>query len=373
MRQKIKVVICINDFLVGGAQRMLAGMVRRLDRTRFEPVLVTLFYWEGKEYFYDLLPTDVPIHKLSFKGFWDVRSWITLYRRLRSVNPDIVLSNLFFSNTVTRVLKPLFRYEVAIVEHNTYVNKTKLHQIADRVLSRVTARIVAVSNTVAEFTSKQEHIPREKFIVINNGIDVERLHGECERTDKVQVRREFNIPPHARVILSVARLTTQKNPRLLLQGFARFARNNPNYVLLIVGGSKKWEAIIRNLAANEGVGDKVYLAGLRKDVARFYSIADMFISTSDIEGFGIAHAEALACGVPVLSTKTAGPDEMIQEGNNGYFISGSTPQAVAEGLEKMTRADLSAMRENAKVSVKKYDIERTTAAYERLFAELAEH
>ncbi len=369
MRNKIKVVFCINDFLVGGAQRMLAGLLSRLDRERFEPILVTLFYWEGKDYFYDLVPGDVPVHRLNFRGFWDIQSWFRLYALMRILDPDILLSNLFFSNTVIRVLGTLFRFKVFIVEHNTYIKKTKFHQRIDKVLSRVTEKIVAVSNTVAEFTSAQENIPREKFVVIHNGIDIEALRAECDRYDRMAVKKEFGIAENTRVILSVARLTTQKNPLLLLEGFALFSKMRPLYALVIVGGSPKWELLLGTRAKELGVAHRVFLFGTRKDVARFYAIADIFVSTSTIEGFGIAHAEALACGVPVLSTKTAGPDEMIKEGENGFFISESTPEAVAEGLEKMISADLETMRGRAKESIGKYGIDQATVAYANLFSD----
>ena len=371
MGKKIKVAICINDFLIGGAQRMLVDMLGRLDRAQFQPVLITLFYWEGKEYFYDLLPADVPVHRLAFKGFWDFGSWIALFRTLRLLKPDIVLSNLFFSNTVTRMLKPLFRYKVAIVEHNTYVKKSKFHQHIDAWLSLFTSRIVAVSGTVADFTSRQEGIPRNTFVVIHNGINIARLRAEFAGADTTAVRKQLHISNESKIILNVARLTTQKNPRLLLEGFGDFALRRGEYVLLYVGGSAKWEAVLKEKAKALGVADRVFFAGMQKDVAPLYAIADVFVSTSDIEGFGIAHAEALACGIPVLTTKTAGPDEMIKEGKNGFFIGESTPAAVAKGLEKIVSADMQEMRERARESANAYGIEKTTAAYEKLFHEIA--
>ncbi len=347
---------------------MLAGVLTHLDRERFDPVLVTLFYWEGREYFYDLVPRDVPIHRQNFKGFWDLSEWFKLFALLRVVDPDVVLSNLFFSNTVIRILKPLFRFKVLIVEHNTYIKKSKFHQMIDKLLSRWTARIVAVSNTVAEFTSRQEGIPREKFVVIHNGIDVHGLRTECETYDPEEVKRDLGIPGGSKVLLNIARLTTQKNPRLLVEGFAQFARTHPEYVLVVVGGNPKWDALLKDLAQELGVAGRVYLMGMRKDVTRFYAIADVFVSTSTIEGFGIAHAEALACGVPVLTTKTAGPDEMIVEGENGFFIEEESPEGVARGLEKITQARL--VKEKIESSVENYGIEKTTTAYEKLFAEI---
>lgn len=363
---KTKVVICINDFLVGGAQRMLAGMLHHINRDEFEPVLITLFYWEGKDYFYELIPPDVPVHRLAFKGFTDLRSWLRLYRLLKVISPDILLSNLFFSNTVTRILKPFFRYKVIAVEHNTYVNKTKVHQRIDRVLAHVTARIVAVSKTVAVFTARQERIPEERFCVIHNGIDINALRAEIAAHNLASIKKELGIPQEDRVILNVARLTTQKNPALLLEGFALFAHKHPNHSLVIVGGGGKWDSILKAKAEELGISGRVYLMGMRKDVARFYAIADFFVSTSTIEGFGIAHAEALACGVPVLSTKTAGPDEMIKEGENGYFIREATPDAVAEGMERISASDRAKMSACAKQTADIYSLERATRAYEAL-------
>ncbi|MDO8561313.1 MAG: glycosyltransferase [bacterium] len=364
---KVKVVVCINDFLVGGAQRMLANMLRYINREEFELVLITLFYWEGKDYFYELIPPDIPVHRLSFKGFTDAASWARLYWLLRKINADVVLSNLFFSNTVVRVFKPLFRYKAIIVEHNTYVNKTKLHQIVDRVLALVTARIVAVSNTVAIFTAQQEGIPKEKFCVIHNGIDVAALQNELAAHNPADIKKGLGVAPRDKVVLNVARLTTQKNPGLLLEGFALFARRRPGYSLVIVGGGGKWSTTLRDRAKTLGIADHVFLVGMRKDVARFYAIADFFVSTSSIEGFGIAHAEALACGVPVLTTKTAGPDEMIREGENGYFIHDATPDSVVEGMQKMVSADIVGMRAHAGKSADRYSVGRMVAAYEELF------
>lgn len=349
---------------------MLADMLRHINREEFEPVLVTLFYWEGKDYFYELIPPDVPVYRLAFKGFWDVRGWMQLYRLLRRLGPDIVLSNLFFSNTVLRILKPLFRYRVISVEHNTYVKKTKTHQVIDRVLALITSRIVAVSSTVASFTAQQEGIPIKEFLVIHAGIDVERIQRECAKYDTAQTKKELGLAADARVILSVARLTRQKNPRLLVDGFALFAREHQNYELVMVGDGGDWIKTLGAHAKARGIGERVHLVGTRTDVARFYAIADFFVSTSAIEGFGIAHAEALACGVPLLSTKTAGPDEMIRDSENGFFITEHTPEAVKTGMEKMVRSNLPQMRIRAREMALAYSINRTAEAYEKLFLQV---
>jgi glycosyltransferase involved in cell wall biosynthesis len=366
---RITVALVINDFLVGGAQKLLVDLTARLDKERFRPVLITLFrFGEGEEkYLYRALAADAEVHCLSFKSFWDVSSWMRLIRVMRTVDADVVMANLFLTNTVMRLLAPLFRYRVVTVEHNTYTKKTKLHQRIDRLLSSLSVRIVAVSNTVADFTAKQEGITREKFTVIHNGIDAAALGARARHADVSRIRGELGLGGHERVFMSIARVVPQKNPQLLIDGFALFREAHPEYRLVMVGGGSHLEKM-RAYAASKGLTDSVFFLGYRSDVPELLSVAYAFVSTSAIEGFGIGHAEALACGVPVLTTKTAGPDEMITEGKNGFFITAYTPEAVCDGMERMHAADRTILSKEASESVAAFSIDATVAAYEELFA-----
>jgi glycosyltransferase involved in cell wall biosynthesis len=91
-----------------------------------------------------------------------------------------------------------------------------------------------------------------------------------------------------------------------------------------------------------------------------------FVSSSLIEGFGIAHAEALACGLPVLTTKTAGPDEMIIEGLNGFFVEPSA-QGIYQGLVRMSEARTLASREEISKTVDRFDSRKIAEKYGELF------
>ena len=357
----------VNDFLVGGVQRLHVDLLGRIDRARFDVSLVTLFDFPERDTFYELLPHDVSVHRLSFRGAWDVRGWLSFVRTIRALRPHVVISNLFLSNLVSRALKPLFGYACIAVEHNTYIHKTSLEIFLDRLLARLTFSIVAVSETVKTFTARQEHIPLPKFTVVNDGVDTRAVR---ERLESHRARpADLGLPEGRRFIISVARLLPQKNHALLIDGFARFAASHPEYDLLILGEGTLMPKLVRQ-AAELGIGDRVHLLGSKKDVVPYYAVSDLFVSTSRIEGFGIAHVEALACGLPILSTKTAGPDEMIEEGENGFFIEESTPQAVASGMEKVA-GHLAKLAPNAAPTASRYDIERTVRAYESLIERAA--
>lgn len=370
MNKKIKVVIVINDFLVGGAQRMTAHLVAGLESERYEVVLITLFQFDGRDTMYHLLPPGTRLHGLRFRGFSDITSWIRLVRLLRRERPDVVLSHLFFSNTVTRVLQPFLGYTSLAVEHNTYTDKSSWEQLLDRILCRRSYAIIAVSPSVKDFTVAQEGIPTSKIMVIRNGIDIRAIQSACRAHTKQEALSSLGLLPDRRYVVNVGRLVAQKNHTLLLNGFALFTAKQPNYDLLLVGGGGL-QALLEKQAEELQIADRVHFFGSRMDVIPFYCASEFFVSTSTIEGFGLTHAEALACGLPLVSTRTAGPDEMIVEGENGFFITKETPEGVAAALEKMIRAEPRSMRGAAERTASRYDIQKTVRAYEELIAEAA--
>lgn len=368
MHKRIRVMLAINDFMIGGAQRLYIDICNGLDPSIYDLHLVTFFLFPERKNMYASIPGYVQVHRCNFKGVWDIQAWKMLIAYLRSTNPDVILSSLFFSNTIMRCLSMLLSKKVITIEHNTYINKAFLHRCIDTFFSRWTYIIVAVSESVMRFTSAQEHIPLSRFRVIPNGIDVERIRKSMLCFDRSVLRANNNISEHTLVILNVARLTEQKNQLALIDGFIMFAKKNPDTLLLIVG-----EGALRSTlqARIDDIGNKhIRLVGAQTDVIPWYVMSDFLVSASFIEGFGIAHAEALACGIPVLSTKTAGPDEMIYEGKNGLFIKGPTSSQIASGLECMAM-QYKEMNLHALTSVSRYDIRTTVDKYDALLREVA--
>ncbi len=368
--EKISLLIGINDFLVGGAQKQITEQLRYFDRSRFKISVVTLFQFPKKKDLYHLLPLDVDIIKLSFRKCADFPEWIKLFQILRRIKPDIVLSNLFFSNLVFRVLSWFFTYKVIIVEHNTYTGKRKWEIFVDRFLAYFTSRIIAVSKTVADFTVQQEKIPRKKFIVIQNGIDIFEIEKKLRVVDRKKLRKQFYFSPETRVAINVSRLTDQKNHRLLIEVFSDFVQINPNNVLLILGEGSLMKDLTE-LITEKRMEKNIFLLGSREDVVSFYKLSDYFISVSKIEGLSIAYLEALASGLPLLATKTAGTDEMLEDGKNGFFVE-CTHASILKGLQKINNSNLIHLGECAHASVRAFDIRKNVVQYELLLAQCLE-
>ncbi|MCB9805876.1 glycosyltransferase [Candidatus Nomurabacteria bacterium] len=366
--KKIKVVIGINDFIIGGAQKLISDLLERFDHDKFEFHVVTLMQFNNKGNFYNLIPQNIQIHKLNFKGFFDISSWKKLYYLLKELKPDMVWSHLFFSNTVFRALSIFLKYKCIINEHNTYTWKNFFQRAIDRFLAKYTYKIVAVSETVVDFTSKQENIPIEKFITIHNGIDFFGIEKQADSLDKVALRRQYGISGEAKVFVNVARLTHQKNHNLIIEAFSEFLKKDSDSYLLIVGGGGL-ETKLKDLTKDLKINDNVIFFGSQSNVIPYLAMSDIFISTSLIEGFGISHIEAMACGLPVLSTKTAGPDKFIREGQNGFFISYDVNNIV-QTMADIFSIDSGQLKSNIKMTAKSFDISNTVKKYEDLFLEV---
>ena len=369
--KKIRVVFGLTDFIVGGMQRQFSEQVRFFNREKYEIILITLSQHPEKAELYDALPKDLEVHKLNFKGVKDVRSWWRLYALLKILKPDIVVSSIFFANTVFRILRPLVGYISIPREHNTYVDKPKFHQLIDRLLSHLSHSIVAVAEGVVEFTARQEGIPREKFVVIQNGIDTEKMRSTfAALPEKLTIKQELGFSAADRIALNVARLVGQKNHDVLIDGFAQFRVAHPEYRLAIVGAGGLRESLQKQID-DLGLQAVVRLFGMRDDVWRFYKAADMFVSAAGIEGLSNAELEAMCAGLPIISTDTSGTEELLEEGVNGFFVRGSSASDVAAALEKAARADQPALRSGSLKKIQEFDIRNTVAAYEALFKEAA--
>ena len=364
---RIKVVFGVNDFLTGGMQRQLAEQMRFYDRERFSFALITLFDFPGKPTMYNELPPDLEVHRLNFSGVVDIASWWRSYRLLMRLQPDVVVSSLFFANMVFRLLKPFVGYAAIAREHNTYTDKPLWQRIVDRVLAPLSYRIVAVSGTVASFTAAQEGITQERFMVIHNGVDSARVtQSLATLPGKPELQEETGLAGASPLILNVSRLISQKQHELLIEGFALYARARPRARLAIVGEGPRMEKLVA-LAARCSVADAVVFFGHHDDVLKFYKMADIFVSTSAIEGLSNAYLEALAAGLPLVATKTAGTDELIEEGKNGFYIEPRTPEAVCSALEKI--GDGVGYRDQVLATARRFDIRTTVKSYEALFLE----
>jgi glycosyltransferase involved in cell wall biosynthesis len=146
-------------------------------------------------------------------------------------------------------------------------------------------------------------------------------------------------------VLYAGRLERQKDPALLIESFGQLHRSDPGAALLVVGAGGQRAAVTERITAL-GLGDAVRLHDPveRAELAGMMNAADCLLITSAFETGPTIAYEALACGLPVVSTAVGQIPELVQDGVNGEVVRHRDPRAVAAGLQRILSAPADALR-----------------------------
>jgi glycosyltransferase involved in cell wall biosynthesis len=190
------------------------------------------------------------------------------------------------------------------------------------------ATFVCVSEGVAE--EVREHYPElaDRVITIHNGVDTERFAPGVRRAEAHALRVALGIAERRRVAVFVGSEWERKGLRPVIEAVALAGE----WDLLVAGAGD--ERRYRDLADSLGVGQAVHWLGVTSEVQLLYEIADAFVLPSSYETFSLVTYEAAASGLPVLGTPVSGVRELIEDGQNGFFIS-RDPSTIAERLSQL--------------------------------------
>jgi glycosyltransferase involved in cell wall biosynthesis len=187
--------------------------------------------------------------------------------------------------------------------------------LAGKLAARFVDAFVAVSDETAEFARKRREVDERRLVVIPNGIELGRFHPEP--TARVRVRRELGIDDDAWVIGTVGRIAVEKNHALLVRAVAPLL--GPKARLVIAGDGELLPSLTE-LTRSLGSAAYVHLLGARRDVPDVLNALDVFAMSSNIEGLPLVLLEAMATGLPTVSTRTGGIPNVIVEGETGFLV-----------------------------------------------------
>ncbi|MDB5332474.1 MAG: glycosyl transferase group 1 [Phycisphaerales bacterium] len=194
-------------------------------------------------------------------------------------------------------------------------------------LSLRTGRIIAVSPEESR-AAVRLGLGRSRMVTVPNGV------GPAELAPRSQARRLLNVSDDAIVIGFVGRLVEQKAPEVLIRAFAATSRITPAARLALVGAGPL-EAPLRELAGQLGVADKVIWLGER-DARGVLAAFDIFALSSRKEGLPYVVLEAMAAGLPVVATSSAGVEILIDPGISGTVVGPDDVEAFAAALIDLT-------------------------------------
>ncbi|MBP7060734.1 MAG: glycosyltransferase, partial [Candidatus Moranbacteria bacterium] len=204
-----------------------------------------------------------------------------------------------------------------------------LYPILSPIIGFIWKRAAAVvPNSVGLETLAKQSVPKQKFTIIENGVDIKRF------TPDVSKRRveEFVITPGA------SRVTVRKGLDYLIEAVAMLVPSYPILRLKIMGDGSARPAL-EALVREKRLEDKVMFLGRipREETAPYYQEASLFVLPSLNEGMSNAMLEALACGLPIIATPTGGTAELVNAGENGTIVPEKSATALAQAIEPFLR------------------------------------
>jgi UDP-glucose:(heptosyl)LPS alpha-1,3-glucosyltransferase len=204
----------------------------------------------------------------------------------------------------------------------------------ERRIFTTTPRIVAIARVGKAEIERLYRVPPDRIDVVYNGVDLVRFHPRNRTRLGPTARTEVAIPAQAPLALFVGSGFERKGLATLLEAMALRA-GSPWLVVVGKGSRRLHEALARRL----GVADRVVWLGPRPDIERWYAAADVVALPSRYEPFGNVHLEALASGLPVVTSTRAGGAELIEDGKNGAVVDPHDARALAEALDRFSARD----------------------------------
>jgi glycosyltransferase involved in cell wall biosynthesis len=370
--KKIKVVHIIPMLRPGGAERVAVHIVTGLNRERYEPVLVSLLGRVGCDLDRSLEESGVEGRYLGKHLGFDYRMYSRVYDALKDCRADIIHTHL-------QVLRYVFP-SAALVKRPSMFHT--VHNLAEREIEpgmRWAQQYalqhgvvpIAVADEVAISLERVYGI--SKCRVIPNGIPTSSY--ASPKIPRWEWRVKEGFAQSDVLFVCVARFAPQKNHALLLEAFAEGPAKDRKAHLVLIGEGVlrgKLEAQTKTL----GLSGRVHFLGPRTDIPDVLGAMDVFVLSSDFEGNPLSVMEAMASGLPIVSTAAGGVPALFESGKQGLLVPPGDHQSLSKSMMFLLQnheARYSWGVAAAQRAREKFDAFTMVRAYEETYEQVLEH
>ena len=271
---------------------------------------------------------------LPSKGSFNLRYLWRLWRLSREQHVDVVLANLYGSAIYACLLSLIAGLPVVVVLHGQtdIAARSRLAWLKAALVRRIARRVVFVSPRLRSDLQQLLPVTDQQALMIPNGVDLARF----TRYPDASLRAALALPANALLIGAIGNIREPKDYATFLRAASLLRETDTRYHFVICGeGGNSLHQSLLSLRSELGLADSVYFLGLRSDVVSVLNNLDVYALSSTTEGFSIACIEAMACGVPVVSTRSGGPELILDDGLTGVLVPVRDPAALADGIRRV--------------------------------------
>jgi glycosyltransferase involved in cell wall biosynthesis len=374
-----KVLHIISNLTMGGAETMLLRLLERTDLAEFPSEVVSLMDVSvmGER----IRATGVPVRALGIHPRRpNPLGLLRLAREIRRVRPDVIQTWMYHADLLGGLAALLAGRPPVVwgIRHSTLdASATRRRTIwtarlCARLSSRVPTRITCCSET-----GRRVHVQlgyqAEKMQVIPNGFDLSRFQPEAEA--RVSLRQELALPGETPLIGLIARFAPEKDHANFIRAAGRLAQRCPDVHFVLCGrGVTPENSALAAQIDSEGLAERCHLLGDRDDVPRLTPAFDLATCSSSSESFPQILGEAMACGVPCVTTDVG--DAALIVGETGRVVPSRDPEALANAWGDLLDAGADERQRLGQLARdrigEQFAIDDVVARYHTLYRELAD-
>ena len=317
----MKIIFTLASLGSGGAERVVSLLANKMAEQGHQVEIICLKF---NDVYYKLHPeVKVTLAMQQTKNRITEVFWLRKY--VRKEKPDVVIA--FTEGVYCFTIAALLGTKIPVIasERLDPSAMTWKRNLLKRLLLPYADWLVVQTKTIKDYFPKPI---QKKTSIIFNPVKDEALASSIEN-GKLKV--ENSERPR---IISVARLFPQKNQEMMIRAFAKIAEKYPDWKLVIYGEGPLRDSL-QLIVDSLQLSDRILLPGRTEKVIDELQKSMIFCLSSDYEGMSNSMIEAICVGLPVVSTKVSGTDELIQDGVNGLLVNIGDEQGMTDALEKL--------------------------------------
>lgn len=344
----MKIIYTLASLGSGGAERVVSLLANRMAEQGHQVEIICLKF---NDVYYKLHPeVKVTLAMQQTKNRLTEVFWLRKY--VKQEKPDVVIA--FTEGVYCFTIAALLGTKIPVIasERLDPSAMTWKRNLLKRFLLPYADWLVVQTKIIKDYFPKSI---QKKTSVIFNPVREDISHST------------FQAPPSTlNQIISVARLFPQKNQEMMIRAFAKIADKYPDWKLVIYGEGPLRDSLQLTIDSLQ-LSERVLLPGRTENVIDELRKSKIFCLSSDYEGMSNSMIEAICVGLPIISTKVSGTDELIEDGVNGYLVEIGDEKGMTEALDKLIQNE-DLMKQMGEANLKKASFFRMDTIVDQWFS-----